>query len=97
MKIIVVAHRSEDHTPEDFEPYLVREAKKAFEFLEDDFFRELYSFRNGKGAVSIVEADSEEEARERLAELPLAKAGMLRMEIYPVKAFRAIKSCADML
>ncbi|MCZ6509756.1 MAG: superoxide dismutase, partial [Alphaproteobacteria bacterium] len=86
MKIVIVNHRSEDHGPEDFAPYLTPEAKMAVEFMEDDFFRELYSRRDGKGAVIVVEADSEEAARARMAELPLVKAGLLHCEYYPVKA-----------
>ena len=48
MKIVIITHRSENHTPEDFEPHLMREAKKGFEYMEDDFFRELYSRRDGR-------------------------------------------------
>jgi hypothetical protein len=97
MKIVIVNHRSEDHGPEDFAPYLTPEAKKAFELMEEDFIRELYSRQDGKGAVLVVEADSEEDARARMAELPLVKAGLLRCEYYPVKALRAIKTAADLL
>jgi hypothetical protein len=97
MKIVIVNHRSENHGPEDFAPYLTPEAKKAFELMEEDFIRELYSRQDGKGAVLVVEADSEEDARARMAELPLVKAGLLRCEYYPVKAFRAIKTAADLL
>ena len=97
MKIVIVNHRSEDHGPEDFEPYLTPEAKKAFELMEEDFIRELYSRRDGKGAVLIVEAESEEDARARMADLPLVKAGLLRCEYYPVKAFRTIKVAAELL
>ena len=97
MKIVIVNHRSEDHGPDDFAPLLSAEAEKAFELMEDDFIRELYSRRDGKGAVLIVEAESEEDARARMAELPLVKAGLLRCEYYPVKAFRAIKTAADLL
>ena len=97
MKIVIVNHRSEDHGPDDFAPLLSAEAKKAFELMEDDFIRELYSRRDGMGAVLIVEAESEEDARARMAELPLVKAGLLRCEYYPVKAFRAIKTAADLL
>lgn len=97
MKIVVVTHRSEDHGPDDFEPYLAKEAKKAFAYMEEDFVREIYSFRNGKGAILIVEAETEDDAHAKLSELPLATAGLLRFELYPVKAFRAIKPLADML
>ena len=97
MKIVVITHRSPDHGPEDFEPYLMPEAKKGFEYMEDDFFRELYSRRDGQGAVIVVEAEDEAEARARCAELPMVKAGLLRCEFYPVKAFRAIKVAAELL
>ena len=71
MKIVIVTHRSEEHGPEDFEPYLMPEAKKGFEYMEDDVFRELYSRRDGKGAVIVAEAESEEQVRRLCAELPL--------------------------
>ena len=96
MKIVIITHRSEEYGPQDFEPYLMPEAKKGFEYMEDDFFRELYSRRDGKGAVIVAEAESEEEASRLCANLPMVKAGLLRCEFYPVKAFRAIKVAADM-
>ena len=45
--------------------------------------------------VIIVEAASEDEACAKCADLPLVKAGLLRCDFYPVKAFRAIKVAAD--
>jgi hypothetical protein len=51
MKSVIITHRSEDHAPADFEPYLLPEAKKSFDAMEDDFIRGLYSRRDGKGAV----------------------------------------------
>ncbi|MDH3739423.1 MAG: YciI family protein [Alphaproteobacteria bacterium] len=97
MKIVIVNHRSEDHGPDDFAPYLTPEAKKAFELMDDGFIRELYSRQDGNGAVLIVEAENEDDARARMADLPLVKAGLLRCEYYPVKAFRALKAAADLL
>ncbi len=96
MKIVIVTHRKEDCGPEEFEPFLLPEAKKGFDYMEADFFRELYSRRDGKGAVIVAEAESEEQASRLCAELPMVKAGLLRCEFYPVKAFRAIKVAADM-
>jgi len=76
MKIVVISLRSDDHAPEEFEPYLAAEAKTVLGFMADDFVRELYSIPEGRGAVAIVEAASEAEAREKFATLPLAKAGL---------------------
>ena len=38
---MIITHWSEDHGPADFEPHLLPEAKKSFEYMEDDFIREL--------------------------------------------------------
>lgn len=97
MKIIVISLRKDGHAAEEFAPYLDAEAKTALGFVADDFVRELYSIQGGRGAVSIVEAESEAEAREKMATLPLAKAGLLDIQFYPVTAFRAIKPLADTL
>jgi hypothetical protein len=94
MKILVVAHRSETHKPEDFAPHLPAESKKALELVAEDFIREIYSRADAKGAVVIVEAKDEAEARARLGELPLAKAGMLRFEFYPLKPYRGFVEAA---
>ena len=42
----------------------------------------------------VVEAVDEDKARARCAELPMVRAGLLRCDYYPVKAFRAIKVAA---
>ena len=57
--------------------------------------REIYSRQDGRGAILVLEADSEEAANAILAELPLAKAGMLDFDVYPVKAYRAIAAAAQ--
>ncbi len=54
MKIVIITHRSESHTAEEFEPYLVPEAKKSLQYMEDDFIRELYGRRDGRGAVIVI-------------------------------------------
>ena len=58
MKVLLIARRSTEHTPQDFAPLLNKEAKQALEFLEDDFFREIYSMADGGGAVILAEANS---------------------------------------
>ena len=90
MKIIVVATRSEKFAAEDFAPLLPAESKKALSLLAEDFVREIYSRADGKGAILVLEAAGEDEARARLAELPLAEAGMLDFELYPVAPYRGI-------
>jgi len=97
MKVLLIARRSTEHSPEEFAPYLDKEAKLALEYLEDDFFREIYSMADGGGAVIIAEADSLEDAQAKASNLPLVQAGMLHIEYIPLKAYRVFKQAADLL
>jgi hypothetical protein len=94
MKIIVIAHRSQKVPPEELAKHLPAEAKRALQFFAEDFVREIYSRKDGKGAVLIVEAESEAAARARLADLPLVKLGMLDLDFYPVGPYRGIVAAA---
>ena len=95
MKVVVVATRSDKFTDEEFAPLLPAEAKTALQLVADDIVREIYSRQDGRGAILVLEADSEDAANAILAELPLAKAGMLDFDVYPVKAYRAIAAAAQ--
>lgn len=88
MKIIVIAHRSEDHAPEDFAPHLDAEANRALELFAGESIREIYSRADGKGAILVLEAKDEAAAEQLLATLPLAKLGMLRFEVYGTRPYR---------
>lgn len=93
MKIFVVATRT--GKPEDVEPHLAKEAKKALQLVAEDFFREIYSRADGNGAILVIEADSVEAAKQRTAELPLVAAGLLELEFYPVGPYRGIVALAE--
>lgn len=95
MKIIVIAHRSQKVPPDELARHLPAEGKRALQFVAEDFVREIYSRKDGKGAVLILEAESEAAARARLADLPLVKLGMLDLDFYPVGPYRAIVAAAN--
>lgn len=88
MKIIAVAHRSEAHKPEDFAPHLDAEVDRALELFAGETFREIYSRADGKGAIIVLEADDEAQARDALASLPLAEKGLLSFDVYGTKPYR---------
>lgn len=95
MRFVVIAHRNQDADPSEFKPELMEaEAKMVLGMVVEDFVREIYSRTDGNGAVIIVEAQSDEEVKKRLAELPLAKAGLLTAEVYGIKVYRAIEAMA---
>ena len=97
MKILVIATRNPDRAPEDFAPFLQAEAKMALTFRAEDFIREIYSRADGKGAVLVAEAENEAQVYTRLSALPLAKAGLLSFEFYPLMPYRGITLAADLL
>ena len=88
MKIIAIAHRSTEHPDEAFTPHLEAESRRALELFAAESFREIYSRTDGKGAIIVIEAADEDEAREMLATLPLAKLGMLSFDVYGTKPYR---------
>lgn len=95
MRFVVIAHRNQDADPSEFTPELMQEeARMALGMVAEDFIREIYSRTDGKGAVIVAEADSEDEVERRLGELPLAKKGLLTADIYGIKVYRAIEAMA---
>ena len=90
MKVIAVAHRRQDASPEDFVPHLEREANQVLAMYRDEVIREIYSRNDGKGAIIVFECDDEAHAERLLNELPLAKAGLLSFDIYGTRPYRGI-------
>ncbi len=60
----------------------------AIQLFREEFIRELYSIKGGKGACMIVEANDENEIREKLKELPFVKNNYLNIDIFEVKPYR---------
>ena len=61
MKFFVIGKRKENIEQEKFAEFADEEARKAITLFKEEFIRELYSIKGGKGACMIVEANSEEE------------------------------------
>ena len=88
MKFFVIAKRKEEIKPEQFAEYADLEAEMAIQLFREEFIRELYSIKGGKGACMIVEANDENEIREKLKELPFVKNNYLNIDIFEVKPYR---------
>jgi len=97
MKIIVVATRNANATQEAVAPLAQAEAKKALELWASGLVREINGRADGQGAILVIEAASEDEARAALAELPLAQAGLLDLDFIPVVPYRGLGLAAGAL
>ncbi len=73
---------------EKFAEFADEEARKAINLFKEEFIRELYSIKGGKGACMIVEANSEEEILIKLSDLPFVKNNYLDIDIIEVKPYR---------
>ena len=80
--------RKENIEQEKFAEFADEEARKAITLFKEEFIRELYSIKGGKGACMIVEASSEEEILIKLSDLPFVKNNYLDIDIIEVKPYR---------
>ena len=88
MKFFVIGKRKENIEQERFAEFADEEARKAITLFKEEFIRELYSMKGGKGACMIVEANSEEEILLKLSDLPFVKNNYLDIDIIEVKPYR---------
>lgn len=82
MRVFVIAHKSEDHTADDFAAHMEAEADYCLRLYADGTMREILLRADGKGAILVMEVESEEQARRICEELPFVKLGMLSFDIY---------------
>ena len=88
MKFFVIGKRKNNIEHEKFAEFADEEARKAITLFKEEFIRELYSIKGGKGACMIVEANSEEEILKKLSDLPFIKNNYLDIDIIEVKPYR---------
>ena len=88
MKFFVIGKRKENIEQEKFAEFADEEARKAITLFKEEFIRELYSIKGGKGACMVIEAKDENEIKEKLSVLPFVKNNYLDIEIIEVKPYR---------
>jgi uncharacterized protein YciI len=81
--------RTELFGPEEFDKRLDAEAQRVRELYGEGTVRIIWSRGDVPGAVMLLEADSLEDAQSAVGSLPLAQAGMLEVQIIPLKGYRA--------
>ena len=88
MKFFVIGKRKENIVQEKFAEFADEEARKAITLFKEEFIRELYSIKGGKGACMVIEANNENEIKEKLSALPFVKNNYLDIDIIEVKPYR---------
>lgn len=87
--IALVRRNYDDFTEEQFTSLLEPEAERARELYADGFIRQMWGRKDAPGAVLVMEAASEAEARGTLDTLPLKQKGMLLVDtVVPLTPYR---------
>lgn len=93
MQFIVLSRRRIDHFPEaEFAARIDAEFERARALYADGFIRQIWARADIPGACILVEADSIEQARERLMTLPLYAAEMVEFSLVPLKPYAGFVS-----
>ena len=84
MRVLALEIENTDVSADDFKPLLVDEAKKVWEFYQEDVIREIYFRADRTMAVLVLECHDLEEAKQKISELPLVVAGLIDFEFIPL-------------
>lgn len=84
MRIWALEVENPDASADDYKPLLVEEAKKVWEFCQEDIIREIYFRADRTSAVLVLECRDIEEAKQKISELPLVEAGLIDFDFIPL-------------
>jgi muconolactone delta-isomerase len=79
--------RTERFNDAEFAARVESEVEQARVLYAQGFIRQIWHRADVAGACLLVEADSEQQAREKLNTLPLVQAGMLEVSIIPLRPY----------
>ncbi len=88
MKILVLWRVKEDADFSKIEAMLLEEERFAWRSYLSDELREHYESDMPTPAISIIEAESLNAAKERFQDLPILKAGLMTAEYFPLRPFK---------
>ena len=87
MRILALEVENPGATADEFEPLLAKEARTAWQLVQNEFIREIYFRADQSCAVLMLECDDVEQAQSKLSELPLVAAGLIQFELIPLKPY----------
>jgi hypothetical protein len=84
VRILALEVEKPEASSDAFQPFLVDEARKVWDLQQEDFIREIYFRADRSSAVLLLECADLDEAKARLAELPLVSAGLIAFDLIPL-------------
>lgn len=87
MKILCIDRPLPGATFEKYQPHLQAEVRHTFQAYKQGTVRDIYLRQDRPGVAIFLECSSVDEAKQVLAEFPLAKAGLIDFELIPLGPF----------
>ncbi|MDJ0592044.1 MAG: hypothetical protein QNJ72_18985 [Pleurocapsa sp. MO_226.B13] len=88
MKILTIWRVKEDADFSKIQAMLLEEERYAWQAYLADELREHYESDMPTPAISILEMESVDAAKERFKDLPILKAGLMTVEYFPLRPFK---------
>lgn len=87
MKILCLDRPLPGATFDKYQPHLEAEVRHTWASYKSGVVRDVYFRQDRPGVALFLECESVDEAKKHLAELPLAKAGLLDFDVIPLGPF----------
>jgi hypothetical protein len=84
MRILALEIERPGASADAFRPLLREEARKVWEFYQEEFIREAYFRADSNSAVLVLECGDVNQAKQKLSELPLVSAGLIEFDLIPL-------------
>lgn len=92
MQFLLIARVVEGVSMEQVLPHVKDEAAKVWEEYTADIVRSIHYIADMSGAVLMCEAASLQAMQEIAAQFPMVQAGVLKMEVLPLKPYTGLES-----
>lgn len=91
MRIIAIEKEAPGLTKRDFVPHLRDEAEEGWRLYKKGIIREMYYRADRPEVILILECRDLNEAKDKLATLPLVKKGLISFELIPLKPYHGFE------
>lgn len=91
MRIIAIQKETPHLNKRDFVPYLRDEAIQGWELFKEGIIREMFYRDEKYEVVLILECENKEEAKRKLATLPLVENGLIEFELIPLRPYHGFE------
>ena len=92
MQFLVIARITEGISLDKVKSHIKPEVEKVWEYYSANILRSIYYIADLSGTVMMLEADSSETVREKMAQLPMVENNVLNCEILPLKPYTGLEA-----